>query len=60
MHSSLKPVREYHSHTDKVEDTQWHYYTADMFASCGRDKCIKLFDTRENKSEPMIEIIGHD
>lgn len=44
-------------HTDVVEDVDWHNLDPHMIGSCGDDRIICLWDTREDKRKKPIAIV---
>jgi len=49
----------YHGHTDSVEDLQWSPVEASVFASCGVDKTVRIWDVR-TKKHSMLAVQAHD
>lgn len=46
-------------HEMVVEDVQFHCHNPDMFASCGDDKMLMLWDRRD-ATKPQNKIVAHD
>jgi len=43
---SVEPLAIYTAHTDVVEDVAWHQHHESLFASCGDDRLVFIWDTR--------------
>ncbi|CED83414.1 nucleosome remodeling subunit caf1 nurf55 msi1 [Phaffia rhodozyma] len=58
--NSLDPIRVYRGHTSIVEDVAWHNEHDYLFASCGDDRQLMIWDTREDGSvKPRHQIEAH-
>jgi len=42
-----------------VEDVNWNKLNPDIFASCGQDRLIAIWDMRERKKKPECQKTGH-
>lgn len=58
---SISPLTTYSMHKDVVEDVCFHPKNSYMFASCGDDKKLFIWDTRSQNSQPSIKFYdgGH-
>lgn len=48
----------FRGHTDSVEDLAWSPNEADVFASCGVDRTVRIWDARERRHS-MLSIEAH-
>jgi histone-binding protein RBBP4 len=55
--SSLNPVKIFDEHKGVVEDVCWHKKHPDMFATCGDDRKLMLWDLKQDK--PIHNIEAH-
>jgi histone-binding protein RBBP4 len=44
---SLPPLQSFRAHTDVVEDVAWSHFQSKVFASCGDDSRLLLWDSRK-------------
>jgi WD40 repeat protein len=58
--ASVQPLRKFAGHTDVVEDVAWHRHHPDIFASCGDDRQLMLWDLRNAGGAPHQKITAHD
>jgi histone-binding protein RBBP4 len=47
---TLQATRKFAGHTDVVEDVAWHRHSPHLFASCGDDRLVALWDVRDGGS----------
>eukprot|EP00487_Bulimina_marginata_P008324 TRINITY_DN30664_c0_g1_i1.p1 TRINITY_DN30664_c0_g1~~TRINITY_DN30664_c0_g1_i1.p1 ORF type:complete len:186 (+),score=14.70 TRINITY_DN30664_c0_g1_i1:179-736(+) len=54
----IKPLSTFKKHLDRVEDIDWHKRgtNGDIFVSVGDDKCIMLWDLRQNGCNKPIAV----
>jgi len=52
--------RAFTSHEDSVEDIQWSPNEGTVFASCGVDKTVRIWDTRAKSGHSMLHTTAHD
>ncbi len=53
----LNPIRTFDSHTAIVNDVQWHNKYNFLFGSVSDDLSLQIFDTRNQKNEPVIKTL---
>jgi len=56
---TLPPLRTFRAHTDVVEDVAWSQFQSSIFASCGDDARLLLWDTRADEqggSQPVAAL----
>lgn len=58
IEKSSEPIHTYHNHSAQCEDVCFSKKNDNLFASCGDDKNIILYDLRSN--EIIQSIIGHE
>ncbi|KAF2104863.1 ribosome biogenesis protein [Rhizodiscina lignyota] len=46
----------YTGHAGSVEEIQWSRSEPNVFASCGTDGCVKIFDTRSKSKKPALSV----
>ncbi|KAF0990690.1 hypothetical protein HZS_5186 [Henneguya salminicola] len=57
----VEPLQIFTGHTAVVEDVSWNYFNGSLFASCGDDKRVILWDIRtSNKSSPVNSFVAHN
>lgn len=52
-----EPMKVYHEHTAEVGDVSWNKKVDNVFASVGDDKCLKLWDIRQDKA--VNSVLAH-
>lgn len=57
--SSINPTNIFRSHTDVVGDVDWHPTKADVFASVGDDRMLKIWDLKAPQ-RPSSDIKAHE
>jgi ribosome assembly protein RRB1 len=54
---AVSPV--YNGHADSVEDIAWSPTEETVFATCGVDRTVRIWDTRE-RARSMLSVAAHD
>ena len=57
--STLDPLNVYRGHHGVVEDVSWHASLPDVFASCGDDHNVMLWDARSGTA-PTAKVVAHE
>ena len=55
--STIKPLQTFTGHTDVVEDVCFHGHHKHVFASCGDDKTVQIWDTRTDSTSKATHVI---
>jgi len=59
-HSMIESIATFTGHTDVVEDVAWHNHHPHLFASCGDDKMVLIWDTRsKDRTKASHSIEAH-
>lgn len=56
--NTLRALHTFKKHTDVVEDVAWNPHHEQVFASCGDDKQVVIWDLRERKATKAFEAHG--
>lgn len=56
---TIQALHTYRGHTEVVEDVQWNPHADSLFASCGDDKLIILWDRRQKESQIVGKFEAH-
>jgi len=55
--NNISAIGIFTGHTDVVEDVTWHCHHSHLFASCGDDKMVMIWDTRAKDRTKAIHVI---
>jgi WD40 repeat protein len=53
--SSLNPIRILEDHKAVVEDVSWHKHSESLFATCGDDRKLILYDLKQDRPIHIVE-----
>ena len=56
---TIQATHTYRGHTEVVEDVQWNPHADGLFASCGDDKLVILWDRRQKESQIVGKFEAH-
>ncbi|KRX11252.1 WD40-repeat-containing domain [Pseudocohnilembus persalinus] len=56
---TLQPLNTIEYHKKNVEDIKFHVYHPEVFATCGDDKLVCIWDRRESMKQPKFNVNAH-